>query len=150
MPRREDKPFVDPYAGFNFLVQFQGIISGAFNEVTGLNVEAAVIEYREGENPMTQRKLPGLLKYGNVTLKRGVVGNHELYSWIKKVIDGDIERQNVTVILQSELREEEGVVQWILKEAWPCKFMAPDLKAGADEVAIETLELCNEGIRRIE
>lgn len=143
MPRRP----TDPFASFNFLLEIDGIAQAGFSEVTGLNAESNVIEYREGNEGITMRKLPGLEKYGNITLKRGVTQSPELLAWHKNVIDGDIVRDEVmSIVLLDEKRQE--VVRWNLRNAWPVKWMGPDLKAGANEIAIESLEIAHEGVER--
>lgn len=142
MPRRQN----DPYANFNFLLEIGGITRAGFAECTGLNAEANVIEYREGtESFLTPRKLPGLEKYGNVTLKHGVSQDQELFDWHKTAFDGDIRReQNMSIVLLDERRQEAK--RWNLREAWPVKWVGPDLKANANEIAFESIELCHEGV----
>jgi len=142
MPRRD----FDPYSSFNFLLEIGGVTSGGFYECSGLNIENTPIEYREGDDDMTPHKQPGLMKYGNITLKRGVTRNPDLFTWIKTVADGDIRRENVSIILQDELHQP--VVRWNLRDAWACKLTGPDFKANAGEMAIETLEICHEGLVR--
>ncbi len=145
MPRREGDVF-DPYASYNYKLEIDGIQSGGFSECTGLQVESTPIEYREGTEDITARKLPGLIKYGNITLKRGVTVSQDLMTWLKFVQDGDIERRNVSIVLQNELKQDK--VRWNLREAWPCKWTGPDMKATSDEVAIESIEICHEGLER--
>lgn len=142
MPRRDN----DPFASFNFILEIDGISRAGFNECTGLNGEADVIEYREGnENPITQRKQPGLLKYGNVTIKHGVSTDTDIFDWFTKVIGGDVDRKNtMSIVLLNEKRDE--VKRWNLLFAWPCKWTGPDLKAGASEIAFESVEICHEGV----
>ena len=142
MPRRD----IDPFASFNFLLEIDAVSRAGFNECTGLNGEADVIEYREGnETPLTQRKQPGLFKYGNITLKHGISSDTDLFDWIKKGIDGDVERQEtMSIVLLNEKRDE--VKRWNLSHAWPCKWTGPDLKAGASEIAFESIEICHEGV----
>ena len=138
---------IDPFASFNFLLEIDGITQAGFSEATGLNAESNVIEYREGSESLNVRKLPGLNKYGNVTLKRGITRNPELFTWFKNVMDGDIVRdESMSVVLLDEKRQE--VVRWNLLNAWPSKFVAPDLKANANEIAIESVEICHEGLQR--
>ena len=136
----------DPFASFNFKLEIEGITVAGFSEVTGLNQESNVIDYREGQEPITPRKLPGLNKFGNITLKRGISPDLSVYNWRKTVTDGDIERRNVSVVLHNEKHEE--VVRWNLVNAWPSKYVGPDLKANANEVAIESVELTHEGVER--
>ncbi|HEX7317657.1 MAG TPA: phage tail protein [Pyrinomonadaceae bacterium] len=136
----------DPFASFNFKLEIEGITVAGFSEVTGLNQESNVIDYREGQEPITPRKLPGLNKFGNITLKRGISPDLSVYNWRKTVTDGDIERRNASVVLHNEKHEE--VVRWNLVNAWPSKYVGPDLKANANEVAIESVELTHEGVER--
>ena len=136
----------DPFASFNFKLEVEGITVAGFSEVTGLNQESNVIDYREGQEPITPRKLPGLNKFGNITLKRGISPDLSVYNWRKTVTDGDIERRNASVVLHNEKHEE--VVRWNLVNAWPSKYVGPDLKANANEVAIESVELTHEGVER--
>jgi phage tail-like protein len=136
----------DPFASFNFKLEIEGITVAGFSEVTGVNQESNVIDYREGQEPITPRKLPGLNKFGNITLKRGISPDLSVYNWRKTVTDGDIERRNASIVLHNEKHEE--VVRWNLVNAWVSKYVGPDLKANANEVAIETVELTHEGVER--
>ncbi|MDQ3806330.1 MAG: phage tail protein [Acidobacteriota bacterium] len=142
MPRRA----TDPFASFNFKLEIEGITIAGFSECTGLNSESNVIDYREGDEGITPRKLPGLNKFGNITLKRGISLDKQIYDWRKDVVDGDIKRKNLSIVLRNEKRDE--VVRWNLINAWPSKYMAPDLKANANEVAIESIEITHEGLFR--
>lgn len=142
MARREGDVF-DPFASFNFLVEIEGVTEAGFSECTGFDQETEVIEYREGHEDITVRKIPGLKKFSNVTLKRGLTNDKSLWDWRKKVMDGDIERQNVSIILMDEQRNEK--VRWNLLNAWPSKWTGPELKATANEMAVETCEFCHEG-----
>lgn len=134
-----------PLPKFHFMVEWGGTSIG-FAEVTGLNLENDVIEYRDGSNPeYTKVKMPGLKKFGNVTLKRGTFkGDNDYYKWFNTVTLSKIERRDVTIKLLNE--EHQPVVVWKIKNAWPNKIQAPDLKSDASEVAIETLELVHEGL----
>ena len=135
----------NPYLNFNFTVDIGGGDELGFSEVEGLSGEIEVIEYREGADRVnTARKLPGLAKYSNVTLKRGVTGRTDLFEWWKSVRDGQTQRRNVTITLLDEQRQP--VVRWLLRSAWPVKIEGPSLNATGNEVAIETLELAHEGL----
>lgn len=140
----------DPYSGLNFQVVIDGVfddggsIRGSFTEVSGLDVEVVPIEYRNGSEDMTTRKLPGLKKFSNITLKRGVIGDLTFWQWIKSVLDGNVQRVNGTITLLNESREP--VMRWRFRRAWPCKWVGPKLNAKNNEVALETLELCHEGL----
>jgi phage tail-like protein len=142
MARRAD----DPLAGFNFLLESGGVLRAGFSEITGLNSESDVIEYRTGADDFTNRKLPGMKKFGNVTLKGGVAASpdQDLISWRNAVMIGDVQRLDVSIILLDEQRNEQ--VRYNLRAAWPSKWVGPDLKGGASEIAIEQLEIAHEGV----
>ena len=135
----------NPYPNHNFEVSIVGVADDnlGFSEVELPSGEIEVIEYREGRDADTVRKLPGLVKYPNVTLKRGINGYLELYNWWKAARDGDVRRTDVTIKLLDEQRQE--VMRWNLSRAWPVKVEAGPLNAQGNEVAIETLELAHEG-----
>jgi phage tail-like protein len=134
----------DPYGAFNFLVEIGGGETAAgFAECSGLATETEVIEYREGGDFAT-RKLPGLTKHSNVTLKRGLIGDPTLWRWRKAIVDGELDRRGVTIVLLDQARKP--VVRFHLSNAWPCKWEGPTLNAKANDVAIETLELAHEGL----
>ena len=135
----------NPYLNFNFTVDIGVGDELGFSEVEGLAGEIEVIEYREGADRVnTARKLPGLAKYANVTLKRGITGRTDLFEWWKSVRDGQVQRRNVTITLLDEQRQP--VLRWLLRNAWPVKIEGPALNATGNEVAIETLELAHEGL----
>ena len=135
----------DPFGRFNFLLEIEGITQAGFSEVSGLTNETEVIEYREGGDKVnTARKLPGLTKYGNLVLKRGVTTDNSLWNWRKTVIDGAVERRSGSIILLDESRKE--ILRWNFYNGWPCKWEGPALKAKSNEVAIETLEIAHEGL----
>jgi phage tail-like protein len=133
----------NPYPNHNFAVDIGTGDTIGFSEVDLPAGEIEVIEYREGNEISRTRKLPGLVTYPNVTLKRGITGNLELFDWWKAVRDGQIVRRNVTVTLLDEQRQP--VQRWLLRDAWPAKLDAGVLNAQGNEVAIETLELAHEG-----
>lgn len=134
-----------PLPKFHFQVEWGGTRIG-FTEVTGLNVETQVIEYREGASPEYHKlKMPGMQKFDNVTLKRGLMkADNEFYRWWNTVALNTIERRNVTIALLNEAHEP--VFVWKLKNVWPVKVSSTDLKADGNEVAIESIELAHEGL----
>jgi phage tail-like protein len=134
-----------PLPKFHFRVEWGGSRIG-FTEVTGLNLETEVIEYRDGSSPEYNKiKMPGLRKYGNITLKRGTFANdNEYYAWFNTVNLNQIERRDVTISLLNE--NHEPVVVWKVKNAFPIKIQSPDLKSDANEAAIESLEIAHEGL----
>jgi phage tail-like protein len=136
----------DPYKAFNFRVEIEGI-TAAFSEVSGLESEVEVIDYREGGEPTHVRKLPGLRKYGNIVLKRGLTQDAQLWNWHKQVLDGNVQRRNGSVILLDDQGNER--IRWHFHDSWPCKYVGPTLNAKSNDVAIETLELAHEGIELV-
>lgn len=142
-----------PLNKFRYSVKFEGGVSfeGGFNEITGFDFNVDVAEYREGNDPeITVRKLPGLRKYSNVTFKWGVIEGSPktLYEWLVKIgTEADNLRATVTISLNNYKGEEAAV--WVIKNAWPVKYTAPDFNATAStDVAIESLELAHEGLTR--
>lgn len=134
----------DPYGTFNFLVDIDGVTRAGFTECSGLSTDTDPIDYREGADPaMSVRKLSGLRKYGNISLKRGLTQDRELWNWRKQVIDGLVVRKAVTIVMLDEARSE--VMRWNFREAWPTKWEGPGFNAKTSEAAIETLELVHEG-----
>lgn len=134
----------DPYSAFNFVIEIDDIILAGFSECSGLTAETDPIEYREGHENITVRKLPGLAKYSNITLKRGFTDAEELWNWRKTVLDGETQRMDGSIVLQNEARDP--VIRYNFREGWPCKWEGPSLNAKNNEVAIETLEICHEGL----
>jgi phage tail-like protein len=138
VPRR------DPYPGFNYLVELGDPenIAG-FSEVHLGAAHVELIEYREGADRVNAvRKLPGLARYDNVVLKRGITGSTGLWDWFDEVRDGAASRRDVRIVLLDEQRN--AVARWLLRNALPVKYEAPTLRAAGNEVAIETLELAHE------
>lgn len=135
-----------PLPVFHFSVDWGGT-QLTFSEVTGLNVEVQPIEYRDGLNPdYSPSKMPGMKKYGNLTLKRGVfTSDNEYYAWINAIALNQVERRDIIISLLNE--NHEPVMTWKVVNAWPTKLTSPDLKASANEAAIETLEIAHEGIQ---
>lgn len=135
-----------PIPKFHFQVEWGGTKLG-FSEVSGLDVETEVIEYRDGVMPEYNKlKMPGMQKFGNITLKRGVFSkDNEFFDWWNTVKLNTIERRDIIISLLNE--EHNPVLTWKIKNAWPVKVQSTDLKADGNEVAIETLELAHEGLK---
>jgi phage tail-like protein len=134
-----------PVSVFHYQVEWGGSRIG-FTEVSGLTVELQSIDYREGSSPEYQvTKMPGIPQYSNITLKRGVSrADNEFFQWLNTVTLNNIERRDIIISLLNE--DHEPVMVWKVKEAWPCKVDGPSLNSTSNEVAIETVELCHEGL----
>jgi phage tail-like protein len=134
----------DPYSAFNFIVEIDGVIVGGFAECGGLTTETDIVEYRNGDEDITVRKLPGKAKYTQISLKRGYTASRELWEWRKLVITGRTQRKSGTIQLLDEARQP--ALKWNFREGWPSKWEGPALNAKNNDVAIETLEIAHEGL----
>jgi phage tail-like protein len=129
----------DPFASFNFQVEIDTVTKAGFSECSGITMETDPIEYRNGNEDITVRKLPGLKKFGNITFKRGFTKDDGLWKWRKTVLDGKTERHTGSVTLLNE--ERKPSMRWTFREAWPRKLDGATFNAKNNEVAIETLEI---------
>lgn len=136
----------DPYRNFRFRVEIEGLQQAGFSEVTGFDASFDVVPYREGNEVITPRKLPGLARYGNISLKWGATESMELYEWIQECVQGTVERKTVTIIAVDE--EGGDAATWQVIEAWPVRYTAPSFNGSGSEVALELLELAHEGMTR--
>ncbi len=134
-----------PLPKFHFLCDW-GASKFAFSEISGLDVETEMIEYRDGIMPEYSKiKMPGMQKYSNITLKRGTFqGDNEFYDWWKTTQLNTVERRDLIISLLNE--NHDPVFVWTAKNAWPLKVQSTDLKADGNEAAIETMEIAHEGL----
>ena len=134
-----------PLPKFHFEVKWDGEVM-SFQEVSGLDVEAQPIEYRAGDSPIFSAiKMPGLKKYSDVTMKKGVFkSDTKFWDWFNAIKMNTVKRMPVTISLLDEAGKPEMV--WTLTNAWPTKITATDLKSTGDEVAIETIVIAHEGL----
>lgn len=142
----------DPLRNFRYRLEIDGIEQAGFAEVAIGDLSNEPIEYREGDEITTVRKLKGLNKYANITLKWGITDSTELAEWHQLVVSDttmiDDARRTVVIRVQNDAGEDKAA--WEVIRAWPTKYDPSDLNGKGNEVAIETLELCNEGIKRIQ
>lgn len=135
----------DPYRGYNYRVEIDGLSVAGFSEASGLTLDTDPVEYREGnELRMTVRKLSGLRKFSNITLKRGYTDNAELFDWYKQNLNGSVERRNGAIILMTEDRDD--ALRWNFEQGWVTKYTGPTMNATSNDVAIESVEICVEWI----
>ena len=141
-----------PFKKYNYRVEIDSIDVAAFSEVSGTDASIDDIEYREGTDPTNSpRKMPGMTKYGNVTLKWGMTENMSFYEWVAGISDGskasaDERMQDVTIHLQDDAHND--IASWTLSNAWPCKYTGPDFNASSSEIAFESVELAFEEMKR--
>lgn len=145
MPNTKDTH--DPFNGYNFWVEWDGIVHAGFRECSGLNASRTANAYREGTDKiLASRQVPGLTSFGNITLKRGITDNKELWEWHEKYLKGEKpERKSVSIILADDQGEEK--LRWDLDKCWPVNWSGPEFNATASEIAIESLEFIHEGIK---
>lgn len=137
---------VDPYKNYRFLVEIDGIVQGGFSECSGFGSEVEVVEYREGGDDATVRKLRGKASYPDISLKWGITDSRDLYDWHATAVNGQIERKNGSIILLDDTGQEK--IRWNFFNAWASKYEAPSLDAKGSDVAIDTLTLSCERLAR--
>jgi phage tail-like protein len=117
-----------------------------FQEVSGLDIEAQIIEYRHGNSKeFSTIKMPGIKKTGNVTLKKGIfVKDNGFWDWFNKIKMNTIERQTIVINLLDEAGAPTMI--WTLSNAWPTKITGTDMKSDGNEIAVETIEVAHEGL----
>ncbi len=134
-----------PLPVFHFQVEWGGTRLG-FSEVSGLTLETQIIEYRDGVSPeYSVTKMPGIPKFGNITLKRGIIAtDNQFYDWLSKTKMNNPERRDLIISLLNE--NHEPVVTWKVKHCFPVKVEGPGLKSTGNEVAVESIEIAHEGL----
>lgn len=147
MPARD----TDPLIGFHFGLDIQGIVTGFFTEVGGLGSETEVVEHKVVSQSVqeTVQKIPGRLKWGDITLKRGITAVMDMWDWRKMVEDGDIvgARKNGSIIMYDEALTP--IAQWDFVNAWPSKVTGPSLQSDSNAFGVEELTIVHEGIKRV-
>lgn len=137
----------DPFVAFRFAIRFEGGGPvGGFSECTGLGLETQVQDHPEGGLNTHVRKFPTRTVQSNVVLKRGIVGR-DVWDWYWALVQGQVRRANVAVVV-FDPEGGDTVMEFTLRDAFPCKWTGPDLNAAQSAVATETLELCHEGLIR--
>lgn len=143
MPVGERK---DPYLSFRFLVEIQGLIVGGFSEVSGLQAETETEDIEEGGVNDYVHKLPKITKYPNITLKRGITDSAALWNWHQDVVNGIVKRKSGFIILLDGEGNEKW--RWSFERAYPVKWTGPELRADGNTVAVESIELAHNGIKK--
>ena len=145
MPAYNQKDRIpDPFLSFRFRVEIGDRQVGGFTEVTGLQAEVEVFEYREGGLNDYVHKLAGPVRYpSNLILKHGLMDSDQIWDWEQEVLHGKIKRSNVSIVLLDATGQDKW--RWNFKDACLVKWSGPDLRAGTAEVAVETLELAHRG-----
>ncbi len=141
----------DPLIGFHYAVEIQGMVTGYFTECSGLGSEHEVIEHKivDDRGKEVMQKIPGRLKWENVTLKRGITDNMDIWDWRRMVEDGDVEgaRANGSIVMFDQHLEEKA--RWNFENGWPVKVSGPQVKSDSNEIGIEELSIAHEGLWRV-
>jgi phage tail-like protein len=134
-----------PLPKFHFQVKWDTTVM-RFQEVSGLDTETQAIEYRHGDHPVfSTMKMPGIKKFGNITMKKGIFkSDNKFWDWYNQIKMNTIKRVPVTISLLDEAGG--ATMTWTLANAWPTKISGTDLKADGNEVAIESIEIAHEGL----
>ncbi len=136
---------LDPYSGYNFSVELDGITRAGFRECSGLENSQNAGEYREGtDKNLSVRKLPGLVTHSDITLSRGITADSKLWEWRQKAMKGNVERHDISITLLDN--SGNAKITWNLFACWPRQWTGPSLNATADDVAVEQLVLACERI----
>ena len=133
----------DPFSAQHFRVEISGLTAAGFVSCSGLAAETEVIDYRLGNDKAPMRKLPGIHKFANVTLKRGYTADRQLWDWYKGVLDGSVQRRSISIVLMDDAGTD--LLRWNVHNAWPTKYEGPTLNASGNDIAMETIELAHEG-----
>ena len=135
---------------FSFHVELDGIDIGSFKEAGGVDSETEIVEYKETtkDGKMIIRKLPGAMKWSDITLKKRIDQKKDLWEWRKQVEQGDIDtaRRNGSIVLYDSTAKE--VARWNFFNGWPSKWKGADLNAGENSVAVEEVTITHEGMER--
>jgi phage tail-like protein len=140
----------DPLVGFHYAIEVEGKVSGYFTECSGIGSEHEVIEHKVVDTKGREQimKIPGRLKWENITLKRGITDNMDIWSWREEIVQGKVDgaRRNGSVIMFDQQLSE--VARWNFENAWPVKVSGPTVKADSNEFGVEELVLTHEGLYR--
>ena len=150
LSKRDDGISEDPLLGFNFLLELEGAIAGYFTECGGIGSENEVVEHKvvDKQGHEVVRKIPGRLKWQDISLKRGITSDMQIWEWRDSVVQGDMPgaRKNCTITMLD--RNYSPVAVWHFMNAWPSKVSGPSLKADSNEFGIEEVTIVHEGVHR--
>jgi len=139
-----------PLTTFNFFVELDGVNLGYFKECSGVDSETEIIEHKEvnAQGKMIIRKVPGAMKWADITLKKSIDAAKDLWEWRLQVEQGTIKdaRRNGSIVLVDH--EGAEVARWNFTMGWPSKWKGADLNAGENNVAVEEITITHEGLER--
>jgi phage tail-like protein len=147
---RGDSHFADPLLGFNFQLKIEGKVAGYFTECSGIGSENEIVEHKvvdDGGHEII-RKIPGRLKWGDVTLKRGITQDLEIWKWRDLIVKGDLKGSRTAATITMFSRDYKPVAIWHFANAWPSKVSGPNLKADGNDIGVEERTIVHEGMYR--
>ena len=140
----------DPLVGFHYAIEVQGVVTGYFTECSGIGSEHEIIEHKivDEKGRESIQKIPGRLKWQDVTLKRGITNNMDIWDWREQVVQGKVDdaRRNGSIVMFNQALDE--VARWNFENAWPLKVSGPSVKSDSNEFGIEELVITHEGLYR--
>lgn len=140
----------DPLVGFHYAIEVQGVVTGYFTECSGIGSEHELIEHKVVDEKGRESilKVPGRLKWQDVTLKRGITNNMDIWDWREEVVQGHVDdaRHNGSIVMFNQALEE--VARWNFVNGWPLKVSGPSMKSDSNEFGIEELVITHEGLYR--
>jgi phage tail-like protein len=150
LSKREDPITEDPLLGFNFMLELEGAVAGYFSECSGIGSENEVIDHKvvdKGGHEII-RKIPGRLKFTDISLKRGITSDLKIWEWRDQIVQGKAKeaRKNCSITMLS--RDYKPVATWHFSNAWPSKVTGPSLKADSNEIGVEEVTIVHEGMYR--
>lgn len=147
---RDSEHEEDPLLGFNFLLELEGAAAGYFTECSGIGSEHEIVEHKvvDKQGHEIVRKIPGRMKYTDITLKRGITSAMDLWEWRDEIVKGDAisARKNATITMLD--RTYSPVATWHFTNAWPSKLTGPSMKADSNEIGVEEVVIVHEGMYR--
>jgi len=150
LSKREDTNTEDPLLGFNFMLQLEGAVAGYFSECSGIGSENEVVDQKSVDlgGHELNRKLPGRLKFTDVTLKRGITSDLKIWEWRDQIVQGKVvdARKNCSITMFN--REYVAVAVWNFVNAWPSKVTGPSLKSDGNDIGVEEVTIVHEGMYR--
>jgi phage tail-like protein len=141
----------DPLVGFNFALELQGSITGYFTECSGIGSEHEIVEHKvvTDKGQELVQKIPGRLKWGDVTLKRGITADMQIWDWRAMVEKGEIGKSRKTCSVIMFDRNYKEIARWNFENAWPSKVSGPSVKSDSNEFGVEEITLVHEGMWRV-
>jgi phage tail-like protein len=140
----------DPLVGFHYAIEVQGVVTGYFTECSGIGSEHEIIQHKIVDEKGREliQKIPGRLKWQDVTFKRGITDNMDIWDWRDEVVKGKVNdaRRNGSIVMFNQSLEE--VARWNFENAWPLKVSGPSMKADSNEFGVEELVITHEGLYR--